>query len=71
MWASFSFFTFVLPEMKGHSLEQLDFLFNNRVPTRKFKAYIFADSVPAMRYKEPMDVGEGGSLDKRPQPEVG
>jgi hypothetical protein len=65
LWASFSFFTiawtyFVLPEMKGHSLEQLDFLFNNRVPTHKFKTYVFTDSVLAVQDKKHMDIEKVG-----------
>lgn len=61
MWASFSFFTigwtyFVLPEMKGFSLEQLDYLFNNRVSTRKFKSYVFVDQVLAVQEKEIVEV---------------
>ncbi|CAG9980926.1 unnamed protein product [Clonostachys byssicola] len=52
IWSSFSFFTviwvfFFLPEMKGFSLEQLDFLFANKTPTRKFKSYKFGHSVLA------------------------
>jgi hypothetical protein len=33
--------------MKGFSLEQLDFLFANKTPTRKFKSYKFGHSVLA------------------------
>lgn len=72
LWASFSFFTiawtyFVLPEMKGHSLEQLDFLFNNRVPTRKFKTYVFSDSVLAVSDKNLEDVENVETLNKIPR----
>ncbi|KAJ1326851.1 MFS transporter SP family sugar:H+ symporter [Microdochium nivale] len=50
IWGAFSFITvawvyFVLPEMKGFSLEQLDYLYNNGVPTRKFRGYQFTDPV--------------------------
>lgn len=34
---------FVVPETKGRNYEQLDHLFVNRVPTRKFKSYQFDD----------------------------
>jgi hypothetical protein len=56
LWASFSFVTifwvfFLLPEMRGFSLEQLDYLFNNNTPSRKFKKYVFSDSVLAVQDK--------------------
>ncbi|OAK98366.1 general substrate transporter [Phaeosphaeriaceae sp. SRC1lsM3a] len=46
IWAAFSFITvvwvfFIVPEMKGFSIEQLDFLYDNDVPTLKFKGYHF------------------------------
>lgn len=31
----------MVPEMRGFTIEQLDFLFDNRVPTRKFAGYQF------------------------------
>ena len=31
----------------GLSLEQLDYLYNNNVPTRQFKTYHFADDILA------------------------
>ncbi|RBR04495.1 hypothetical protein FVER53590_14161 [Fusarium verticillioides] len=71
LWASFSFITvawvfFLLPEMKGFSLEQLDYLFNKGTPTRKFKSYVFSDSVLAVQ-----DMGlrneEDEELEKSPQ----
>ncbi|KAF2638876.1 general substrate transporter [Massarina eburnea CBS 473.64] len=48
IWGAFSFVTtawvfFTVPEMKGFSIEQLDFLYNNKVPTLKFKGYHFDD----------------------------
>ncbi|KIW12740.1 hypothetical protein PV08_07926 [Exophiala spinifera] len=57
LWAGFSFLSivwvyFVLPEMKALSLEQLDFLFNNHVPTRKFSKYVFTDLVLAVHEKD-------------------
>ena len=33
------FFWFVIPEMKGLTLEEIDECFENKVPTRKFKQY--------------------------------
>ena len=53
IWGSFSIVTvawvyFTVPEMKGFSLEQLDHLYANDVPTRKFKQYHFADDVRAV-----------------------
>ncbi|KAH7035817.1 general substrate transporter [Microdochium trichocladiopsis] len=58
IWGTFSFITigwvfFMLPEMKGFSLEQLDYLYNNNVPTRKFKGYHFSDPVLANKDNEP------------------
>ncbi|KAL5116592.1 hypothetical protein ACEQ8H_005470 [Pleosporales sp. CAS-2024a] len=52
IWAAFSFITavwvfFVLPEMKGFSIEQLDLLYDNQVATRKFGEYHF-DSETAL-----------------------
>ncbi|PVH99937.1 general substrate transporter [Periconia macrospinosa] len=46
IWSAFSFVTvawvfFIVPEMKGFSIEQLDFLYNNNVATRQFKGYHF------------------------------
>ncbi|CAI6338072.1 unnamed protein product [Periconia digitata] len=46
IWSAFAFVTlvwvfFTVPEMKGFSIEQLDFLYNNKVATRKFKGYRF------------------------------
>lgn len=42
-----AFAFFFIPEYKGKSLEQLDFLFEERTPTRKFKNYRFADDLLA------------------------
>jgi MFS family permease len=48
IWGTFSIITviwvfFVVPEMKGFTIEQLDYLFAIDVPTRKFKTYEFLD----------------------------
>ncbi|KAF2439711.1 general substrate transporter [Karstenula rhodostoma CBS 690.94] len=47
IWGAFSVVTvfwvfFMVPEMRGFTIEQLDFLFNTRIPTRKFAGYSFA-----------------------------
>lgn len=34
---------FIVPEMKGFTIEQLEYLFDNHVPTRKFANYKFSD----------------------------
>jgi SP family sugar:H+ symporter-like MFS transporter len=34
----------MVPEMRGFTIEQLDFLFNTGVPTRKFAGCTFATS---------------------------
>lgn len=52
IWGSFSILTVIatfhfLPETKGFSLEQLDYLFDNRVPARKFDGYHFDDDILA------------------------
>lgn len=46
LWGAFGFVTvawvfFTVPEMKGFSIEQLDYLYNSQVATRKFKGYRF------------------------------
>jgi MFS transporter, SP family, sugar:H+ symporter len=53
IWGAFSVVTvawvfFIVPEMKGFTIEQLDFLFDNRVPTRKFAKYDFANGEVAV-----------------------
>lgn len=52
IWGAFSccmvaYAFFFVPEYKGKSLEQLDYLFQQRTPTRKFGAYTFEDDVLA------------------------
>jgi hypothetical protein len=52
IWGCFSVLTvaFVylfVPEMKGFSLEQLDYLYDRGTPTRAFKGYHFTDDVLA------------------------
>jgi SP family sugar:H+ symporter-like MFS transporter len=53
---------FIVPEMKGFTIEQLDFLYDNNVPTLKFKKYNF-DNEAAFVLN-----GEAASLD---EPDVG
>jgi SP family sugar:H+ symporter-like MFS transporter len=36
-----------VPEYKGHSLEQIDYLFGQGIPARKFGMYHFTDNVLA------------------------
>lgn len=52
IWGAFSIIMvaysfFFVPEYKGHSLEQLDYLFEQRTPTRQFSSHHFEDSVLA------------------------
>jgi hypothetical protein len=63
IWAAFSFVTvawvfFVVPEMKGFSIEQLDFLYDNRVPTLQFKKYKFDSETAVVLDGENMSVKE-------------
>lgn len=41
--------------MKGFSLEQLDFLYANNTPTRKFKDYKFTDAILADEQRDVKD----------------
>ncbi|KFY87336.1 hypothetical protein V498_07207 [Pseudogymnoascus sp. VKM F-4517 (FW-2822)] len=50
IWGTFSIIAaiwsyFMVPETKGRSLEQLDYLYDNQVPTREFVKYKFADEM--------------------------
>ena len=52
IWAAFSIITILwsfltVPETRGLSLEQIDYLYEQRVATRKFKNYQFAHDVLA------------------------
>jgi SP family sugar:H+ symporter-like MFS transporter len=52
IWGTFSLLMvfypyFWVPEYKGHSLEQIDYLFGQGIPARKFGAYRFTDNVLA------------------------
>jgi hypothetical protein len=69
IWGAFSFITvawvfFIVPEMKGFALEQLDHLFAEDVPTRKFSSYVFADEVLAVPKTDEEAIGEGEKDDK-------
>ena len=51
IWGAFSIITatwsfFMVPETKGLSLEQLDYLYDQRVPTRQFRHHVFSDPSP-------------------------
>jgi MFS family permease len=63
IWAAFSFVTvawvfFVVPEMKGFSIEQLDFLYDNCVPTLQFKKYKFDSETAVVLDGENVSVKE-------------
>lgn len=45
--------------MKGFALEQLDHLFAEDIPTRKFSSYVFADEVLAVQKTDEETSGEG------------
>lgn len=58
LWGAFSVITvvfayYMLPEYKGFSLEQLDFLFDQRTPARKFAGYHFTDDLLASTETNP------------------
>lgn len=65
IWGSFSIVTviwtfFFVPEMKGFSLEQLDHLFSERIPTRAFKKYAFEDDItPTGEHETDVEEGKG------------
>ncbi|OAG02362.1 general substrate transporter [Paraphaeosphaeria sporulosa] len=63
IWGAFSVVTvvwvfFMVPEMRGFTIEQLDFLFNTRIPTRKFAGYSFATSEGEAVFGSAEDVQE-------------
>ncbi|KAJ9121288.1 hypothetical protein QFC24_004624 [Naganishia onofrii] len=53
-----------LPELKGRSLEQIDYLFEAGVPLRKMGTYVFDDTVPlnTANYTQGYEPGQGGSI---------
>lgn len=57
---------FIVPEMKGFALEQLDHLFAEDVPTRKFASYKFSNEVlstPRSDDEEAAVIDEKGTKD--------
>ncbi|ORX40002.1 general substrate transporter [Kockovaella imperatae] len=67
LWGTFSLVNLVwvylvVPEMKGLSLEQLDYLYANNTPTRQFKGFKFTDDILA-RFEREQEAKEdtGGS----------
>jgi SP family sugar:H+ symporter-like MFS transporter len=57
---------FIVPEMKGFSIEQLDFLYDNQVPTLKFKEYKFDSETAVVLNGEPASMDETAAGDKVP-----
>ncbi|KAF2996512.1 hypothetical protein E8E13_005972 [Curvularia kusanoi] len=50
IWGAFSFITaawvyFFVPEMKGLTIEQLDYLYDHDTPTKKFQSFRFEDQI--------------------------
>lgn len=41
-----------LPETKGRTFEELDIMFQKRVPTSKFKTYVFSENMEELQDKE-------------------
>jgi SP family sugar:H+ symporter-like MFS transporter len=71
IWAAFSFVTvawvfFIVPEMKGFSIEQLDFLYDNEVPTLKFKDYKFDSETAVVLNGEAASMNETDTSGKSP-----
>lgn len=71
IWAAFSFVTvgwvfFIVPEMKGFSIEQLDFLYDNRMPTLQFKGYRFDSETAVMLEGESVNEAEVEVVFKEP-----
>jgi SP family sugar:H+ symporter-like MFS transporter len=52
--------------MKGFSIEQLDFLYDNAVPTLKFKSYRFDSETPVVLEGESVSVTETDLATKGP-----
>jgi SP family sugar:H+ symporter-like MFS transporter len=48
----------MVPEMKGFSIEQLDYLYNNNVPTLKFKQYHFDSEIAITTDSDEASVNE-------------
>jgi SP family sugar:H+ symporter-like MFS transporter len=70
IWGAFSiiniaFVFYFVPEMKGLSLEQLDYLYEQKTPTRKFRGYHFDDDILATGHVDKLTLGDSGSpMDK-------
>lgn len=47
--------------MKGFSIEQLDWLYNNHTPTRKFQQHHFADREAVIIEGEESELEKGGA----------
>lgn len=56
---------FIVPEMKGFALEQLDHLFAENVPTRAFSSYKFADDVLSVPIQEGDEEAAGMEKDDK------
>lgn len=70
IWGAFSVVTvawvfFLVPEMKGFSLEQLDHLFAENVSTRAFSSYKFSDDVLSVAVKEGDEEAAGMDKDEK------
>jgi SP family sugar:H+ symporter-like MFS transporter len=57
---------FIVPEMKGFTIEQLDFLYDNNVPTLKFKKYRFDNEAAFILNGEAASLDEQGVVAKGP-----
>jgi SP family sugar:H+ symporter-like MFS transporter len=56
----------MVPEMKGFSIEQLDFLYDSGVPTLKFKKYRFESETEVVIDGRIVDLAEDGEAVKEP-----
>lgn len=62
------FFYFMLPEMKGRMLEEIDELFEKKVPTRQFPTFVCTIHEQAhdlAMKKSSVDVAQVEGVDKR------
>jgi hypothetical protein len=63
LWGGISVISFLwcyfrLPETKGRTFEEIDYLFENHIPTRKFKTYVIQEEDLKYNLEEKNDLEE-------------